>query len=96
MTLFKFYKKQAESSQQDFWQKPKKKVCGNDQTWYENGVLRHDSLNDIMKTISKKSELPQIYTNHSIRATCLTKFDECGFKACPIQAISGHKSEASI
>ena len=80
----------------DLWQKCKKKVNGDEDEWYENQVIGRDPLNDMMKTISKDAELSKVYTNHSIRATCLTKLDQAGFEIRHIQAVSGHKSEESI
>ena len=49
-----------------------------------------------MKIISEDAGLTKIYTNHSIRATCLTRLDSAGFEVRHIQAVSGHKSEESI
>ena len=54
--------------------------------------MGHDPLNEMMKTLSEGALLSQIYTNYSVRATCLTKLDEAGFE---IQAVTGHKSEES-
>ena len=78
------------------WQKCKKVVKGDEDEWFENQVIGRDPLNDMMKTISKDAQLSKLYTNHSIRATCLTKLDQAGFEIRHIQAISGHKSEESI
>ena len=36
------------------------------------------------------------YTNHSIRATVISKLDAAGFEACHIMAISSHKNESMI
>lgn len=49
-----------------------------------------------MKTISSDAGLSQIYTNHCIRATCITTLDNNGFEARHIMSITGHKSETSI
>lgn len=37
-----------------------------------------------------------MYTNHCIRATCISVLDECGYEARHIIGLSGHKSELSI
>lgn len=49
-----------------------------------------------MKTISSDAGLSQVYTNHCIRATCITTLDNNGFEARHIMSITGHKSETSI
>lgn len=49
-----------------------------------------------MKTISMKAELSTLYTNHCIRVTCITSFDQRGIEARHIMSVSGHKSETSI
>ena len=45
-----------------------------------------------MKTISAKT----LYTNHCIRATCITSLDQHGIEDRHIMSVSGHKSETSI
>ena len=50
-----------------------------------------------MKTLIKEAHLEtNIYTNHSICATCIGKKDDNKFKARHITAISGHKNELTI
>ena len=49
-----------------------------------------------MKNISTDAGLSQLYTNHSIRATCITVLDSAGNEARHIMSVSGHRSEASI
>ena len=49
-----------------------------------------------MKNISQDAGLDQIYTNHCIRATCITVLDNTGTEARHIMSVSGHKSENSI
>ena len=80
----------------DLWQRLKKNVNFSDNCWYDDQVVGRDPLNDLMKTLSINAKLSKIYTNHSIRATTITKLDECGFEARHIQAVSGHKSENTV
>ena len=49
-----------------------------------------------MKTISIDAGLSQLYTNHCIRASCITALDDGGMEARHIMNVSGHKSETSI
>ena len=49
-----------------------------------------------MKNISIDAGLSMLYTNHSIRATCITVLDKAGNEARHIMSVSGHKNESSI
>ena len=80
----------------DLWQRPKQKVNYNDACWFDDQVVGRDPLNELMKKLSIDAGLSKLYTNHSIRATTITKLDELGFEARHIQAVSGHKSENTI
>ena len=51
------------------WQRPKKTVSPFDTVWYENQVLGHNTLGDMMATISRDAKLSRIYTNHCIKVT---------------------------
>jgi len=79
-----------------FWQRPKRQVKDGGSFWYDSIAVGHNTLGNFMKTISTKAELSQIYTNHCIRATCITALDNKGMEARHIMSISGHKSETSI
>ena len=96
VAIYKMHIEKLHPARKDLWQKPKKKIRGNETEWYENQVVGRDPLNEMMKTLSEDANLSRIYTNHSIRATCLTKLDEAGFEIRHMQAVSGHKSEESI
>ena len=64
--------------------------------WYTRSPLGINKLNSMMSTISKKAKLSKTYTNHCVRATCITLLDESGFESRHIMGISKHKSESSI
>ena len=64
--------------------------------WYDAQVLGVNSLGNMMKQMSKDAALSKIYTNHCIRATCISTLDNKGFEARHIQSVSGHKSASSI
>ena len=49
-----------------------------------------------MSSLSIDAGLGVRYTNHCIRATCITILDKNGFEACDIMHVSSHKSEQSI
>lgn len=50
----------------------------------------------ILWEILWKQYLSTLYTNHCIRATCITNLDQRGIEARHIMSVSGHKSETSI
>ena len=78
-----------------FWQKPKTN-SEDEHCWYENIPLGKNTLGNKMKTLSEKAGLTTSYTNHCLRATCITALDQAGFEARHIMNVSGQKSEASI
>jgi hypothetical protein len=59
-------------------------------------AIRKNSLGGMMAAISKDAGLSAIYTNHCIRATCITLLDESGYEGRHIIGISKHKSETSL
>ena len=64
--------------------------------WYDNAPIGVKMLETMMKTISKVAKLNTLYTNHCIRATCVTLLDQAGHEARHIMSVSGHHSESSI
>ena len=61
-------------------------------SWYDRAALGKNTLGSVMKILSEKAVLNKVYTNHCLRATCVTTFDQQGFEARHIMAVSGHKS----
>ena len=54
------------------WQFPKDSFNISDECWFQKRPIGKDTLASFMSTLSKKTGLSQIYTNHSIRATGAT------------------------
>lgn len=76
---------------------PKCKVNWEPESWYcKNQPLGKNSLNDMMKSISKRAQLNAKYTNHCIRSTVVTTLKRSGFDEEACMAVTGHKSRASI
>ena len=50
----------------------------------------------MMKTISTNANLSRLYTNHFVRATCVTQLASKGFSISEIQAVTGHKRQDSV
>ena len=78
------------------FQRPCDSFCPDDPVWFENKPLGKNTLGNMMKTISLKANLSQMYTNHSVRATTITLLSDAGFEARHIKTISGHRNESSI
>lgn len=51
------------------WQKPRKSVDECDDVWYEAVAVGHNTLGEMMATISKSAKLSFVYTNQCIRIT---------------------------
>lgn len=82
---------------QSFWQRPKRSGNEiNNSTWYDNSPVGKNTLGNKMKTLSQQAGLSRVYTNHCLRATCVTTLDSVGFEARHIMGVSGHKAETSI
>ena len=79
------------------WQRPRPgPVNYVDERWYQCSRMGHNPIETFMKKLSEEANLESSYTNHSIRATCISKLDTHGFEARHITAISSHKSESTI
>lgn len=71
---------------ESFGQRPKRNSNDSNAVWYYNSPAGHNTLGNFMKTISMKAELLTLYTNHCIRATCITGLDQRVMKldtSCP-------------
>ena len=80
------------------WQKPRRgRVNYTDPVWFECSRVGHNPLETFMKKLCEEANLiHKDYTNHSIRATCISRLDRMGFEARHITALSSHKSESTI
>ena len=77
-------------------QYPRKRVSATDKIWYERRPLGINKLGSLMKEISSGAELSRMYTNHSVRATCITLLSKANVPSRHIMAISGHQSETTL
>ena len=92
---FLLYMEKCNPARDEFFQRPKDNVPSTG-PWYDNQVIGVKTIEKWMKRLSAHAKLSMLYTNHSIRSTCITMLDAAGFEARHIMAISGHRSEASI
>ena len=72
------------------------RVQANDKTWFTRQVLGHNLLGQMMERISNHAGLSTRYTNHSVRATCVSVLKERGVGDRTVCAVTGHKSERSL
>ena len=91
------YKSKLNAKSDRLWQKGKQGILHyNDEEWYESRNIGHNPLQRLMQALYKDVPLANYYTNHCIRATVITRLDDCGYEARHITAISGHKNESTI
>ena len=67
-----------------------------DNVWFHNIPLGKNVLGTMMVRISEKVGLSQNYTNHSVRATAISKLSANGVEDRHIMAITGHRNAASL
>ena len=92
---FKLYVQRRNPKQTALFQRPKASPS-HFGPWYDNAPVGVKMLETMMKMISKAAKLNMLYTNHCVRATCITILDQAGYQARHIMSVSGHNSEASI
>lgn len=81
---------------EQLFQRPKIVNWASSLEWYRNCPIGVNTLAKMMSEISKAAGLSKIYTNHSIRATCVTTLREKGVAPTDIMAVTGHRNVASI
>ena len=98
VAMFKLYKSKLNDDFNHLWQRPKQgKLHYTDPIWFDKQRVGHDPLERYMKFLAKDVPLSsEDYTNHSIRATCITLLDRAQFESRHIIALTGHKSENTI
>ena len=85
------------NNENDFlWQTPKVKVTWDDAEWYTNESQSKNKIGGLLTFLTKEAHLSKPYTNHCVRATCITLLDRQGFEARYIMTVSGHKNVESI
>ena len=92
----KLYMSKLNPESESFFQYPRKNWSFDDNIWYEARPVGVNSLDSMMKNISKAASLSQLYTNHSVRATAITLWSNAGIPNRHIMAISGHRNEQSL
>uniref|UniRef100_A0A1I8FWV1 Phage_integrase domain-containing protein n=1 Tax=Macrostomum lignano TaxID=282301 RepID=A0A1I8FWV1_9PLAT len=73
------------------------KVRADSDVWYSaKQVLGKNTLNDMMKNISRRAGLQLEYTNHCVRASVVTYLAEAGHSVREIKTVTGHRTDAAV
>ena len=92
---FKKYVAKLNPECDSFFQAPKLSAPSSG-PWYKRCPVGKNSLGTTMSRLSKKAGLSKIYTNHCVRATCISILDNEGFENRDICQVSGHSNESSL
>lgn len=68
------------------WQKPKKTFDEDEDVWYEAVSVGHNTLGEMMATISKAAKLSFVYTNQCIRITPISLLETILKDTMPVNA----------
>lgn len=75
-----------------FYLKPKKKWSPGDNIWFESTAIGHNMLNNRFKKMCGEAGLVGNFSNHSGRATAITRMYNAGLPEKSIMLRSGHRS----
>ena len=93
---YNLYLSKLNPSCEAFFQTPRKGNFDHSEHWFKNEPIGKNTLGNIMPRISKAANLSQIYTCHSVRASCITILGQNGIVPGNICKITKHKNEASL
>ena len=79
----------------DFWQRPSPSFLKTGK-WFENKPMGVNTLHNMMRELSVSAGLSAMYTNHCLRATCVTVLHHQGYKGREICSVTGHRQESSL
>ena len=98
VSSLRFYLSKLSQEEEYFFQtprKPQREPFCQMETWYKRKMGKN-TLNNMMKTISKLGNLTQEYTNHCIRATVCTVLAHNDVESSNIIKVTGHKDVKSL
>jgi hypothetical protein len=88
------YKSKLNKNSAFLFQRPKSNTVSH--CWYDSVPVGHNTLGNMMTTISKDCQLSKIYTNHSLRTTTDHLLDVVRFPDRHIMSVTGHMAESSL
>ena len=93
VSIFKFFLLKLNPNCDRLFQYPINSFNVVSDTWFANKPMGKNTLSHMMQRISEKSGLSQIYTCHSVRASCITLF-QAGVEK--IISLTRHKNTSSL
>ena len=96
VAAFELYLSKLHPEMDRLWVRSLAAFRPEDPVWYTKQPIGKHTLSKFMSILSENCHLSMIYTNHSIRATAITKLGENSVSDVDICSVSGHKSTASL
>ena len=93
---YELYIERLDPENPNLWQQAKTKIVWNDNIWFTKEPQSKNKIGALLSTLSTNAKLSKHYTNHCVRATCVTILDKIGYEARHIMTVSGHKKVESI
>jgi hypothetical protein len=93
---FEKYVSKLHPSCDRFWQYPSTRFSASTKFWYCNKPIGKNPMGKMLKKLCGDAELPNAYTNHSLRATTITTLANKGYDRSSIQKVTGHKNGNSL
>lgn len=98
VNALKVYLNKLNPESDALYQRPVSAVCVTkpDDIWYAPIPLGIKRLQGMMARISTEAGLSMRYTNHCLRATCITTLMRHGYHPITVTRLSGHRNVASV
>ena len=94
--VYSFYLGKLHSKCNRLFQTPLRAYSVKDGCWFKNEPMGKSTLGGMMQRISRKADLSQVYTCHSVRVSTITKLFQAGVSCQQIMTITKHKRETSL
>ena len=92
---YEFYISKLNPGTDPLFQTPKK-VCDAYGCWFKCEPLGKNVITKMMPILSRKAGLPQVYTNHCVRASTVTALHKAEIEGRRICELTKHKNESSL
>ena len=97
VAALKLYTSKLNEDCQSFYQRPNPKYSESEGgCWYLPAPLGIRKLQNMMSRLSQNAELSSVYTNHCVRAACVTTLMNSGYDPITVTRLSGHRNVASV
>ena len=92
----RLYLSKLHQNQQALYQQIDPKSRYDDACWYLQAQTGQKKLQGMMAKLSVEAELSRRYTNHCLRATCISTLMNSGFDPLTVTRLSGHRNIQSV